>query len=137
MSYATRERQGVGEGWLLFAALVMVTGGIIRVFDALWAFDRDDELVGEIDAVWFGDNLAFYGWLWLVVGILLICAGFGVLARVQWARWFGIGMAVISAVTSMLWIYAFPIWALVGVVISFAVIYGLATYGEPLDDSRT
>jgi hypothetical protein len=127
MSYAVRERQG--EGWLLFASVVMITGGIMRVLDAFWAFDKDDEIGQNLQVIVWDDDLQAYGWLWLIVGILLIVAGFGVLTRSPWARWFGIFMASIAAISSFLWIYAFPIWSLVGTLIAFAVVYGLATYG--------
>ena len=127
MTYATRARQG--EGWLLFAAIVLVTGGIMRVIDALWAFDKDDEIGEGLQVLLWEDNLTAYGWLWLIVGILMIVAGFGVLSGSEAARWFGIAMASIAAITSFLWIYAYPIWSLVGTLIAFAVLYGLATYG--------
>jgi hypothetical protein len=47
----------------------------------------------------------------------------------EWARWFGIAVAAFGAITSFLWIYEFPIWSLVGTIISLLVIYGLASYG--------
>ena len=75
------------------------------------------------------DSLDAYGWIWLVVGALLVVAGFGVLSGSQAARWFGIFMAAISAISAFLWIYAFPIWSLVGVLISIGVMYALAAYG--------
>jgi hypothetical protein len=127
MSYATQERRGAG--WLVFASVVLITGGIMRVIDALWAFDKDDEITERLQVILWDDNLAAYGWLWLIVGVLLIAAGFAVLQGSEWARWFGIGMAAIAAVSSFLWIYEFPIWSLVGVIIAFLVMYGLAAYG--------
>jgi hypothetical protein len=128
MSYPVQERRG-GEGWLLFASVVLITAGIMRLLDAFWAFDKDDELGENLQVVVWDDNLAAYGWLWLIVGVLLILAGFGVWSGSEWARWFGIGMAAIAAISSFLWIYAFPIWALVGSLIAFLVIYALAAYG--------
>jgi hypothetical protein len=113
----------------MFAAVVLVTGGIMRVIDALWAFDKDDEIGEGLQVLLWEDNLTAYGWLWLIIGILLIVAGFGVLSGSEAARWFGIAMASIAAITSFLWIYAFPIWSLVGTLIAFAVLYALATYG--------
>ena len=127
MSYAVRPREG--EGWLLFAAIVLMTAGVMRIFDALWAFDKDDELTTNLQVLLFDDSLDTYGWIWLVVGALLVLAGFGVLSGSEMARWFGIFMAAISAISAFLWIYAFPIWSLVGVLISIGVIYALATYG--------
>jgi hypothetical protein len=127
MSYAVQRREG--EGWLLFASIVLITGGIMRIFDAFWAFDKDDELTTNLQVLFSDDDLNTYGWIWLTVGVLLVVAGLGVLSRSQWARWFGIFMAAIGSISAFLWIYAFPIWALVGVLVSFSVIYGLATYG--------
>src|SRR5918994_4456058 len=127
MTYATRARQG--DGWLLFAAVVLVTGGIIRVIDALWAFDKDDEIGEGLQVLFWENDLTAYGWLGLIVGVLMIVAGFGVLSGSEAARWFGIAMASIAAISSFLWIYAYPIWSLVGTLIAFAVLYGLATYG--------
>jgi hypothetical protein len=127
MSYAVRPREG--EGWLLFAAIVLMTAGVMRIFDALWAFDKDDELTTNLQVILWDDSLDAYGWIWLVVGVLLVVAGFGVLSGSETARWFGIFMAAISAISAFLWIYAFPIWSLVGVLISVGVIYALAAYG--------
>jgi len=133
MSYAQRTRPGTG--WLLFSSIVLITVGIMRIFDALWAFDKDDELSGRLQVVLFDDNLAAYGWLWLIVGVLLIAAGVGVMNGSEWARWFGIVVAAFGAITSFLWIYQFPTWSLVGTVISLLVIYGLAAYGgEAIDE---
>jgi hypothetical protein len=127
MSYVERERRG--EGWLLFSAVVLITGGVMRVIDALWAFDKDDEVGERLQVLLWEDNLAAYGWLWLIVGVLLIVAGFGVMTGSQMARWFGIVMASLAAISAMLWIYAFPIWSLLGVLIAVMVIYALTTYG--------
>lgn len=127
MAYPASQRRG--EGWLLFSAVVMITAGIMRILDALWAFDKDDEISEELQVVLWEDGLAAYGWLWLAVGVLLIAAGLGVLSGAEWARWFGIVVAALGAISAFLWIYVFPIWSLVGALVAFAVIYGLATYG--------
>jgi hypothetical protein len=138
MTYQVGEPQGEGtypvgarqgEGWLMFSAIVLVTAGIMRIFDAFWAFDKDDEVEGQLQTLLFDDDLNAYGWVWLIIGILLILAGFSLFSGSELARWFGILMAVVGAVSSMLWIYQFPIWSLTGVIISLLVIYGLAAYG--------
>lgn len=127
MSYAVGPRQGAG--WLLFSSVMLMMGGVMRIIDALWAFDKDDEIGENLQVILWDDNLTAYGWMWLIVGILLIVSGFGVLSGSEMARWFGIFMAAIAAISSMLWIYAYPIWSLVSTAIAVMVIYGLAAYG--------
>ena len=117
-----------GSGWLLFSAVVLITAGIMRIFDAFWAFDRDDE-AGELQTWLFKDSLTTYGWFWLIVGVLLIVAGFAILNGSEWARWFGIFVAAFAAVSAMTWIYAFPVWSMVSTLIGFLVVYGLTMYG--------
>lgn len=121
----------VGGGWLLFSAVVLVSAGVMRIFDAFWAFDHDDGVAENL--LFFKDNITVYGWFWLILGILLIVAGISVLNGAEWARWFGIFVAAIAAVGSMTWIYAFPIWSMVGIGVSLLVIYGLTMYGGQQD----
>jgi hypothetical protein len=122
----------VGGGWLLFSAVVLVSSGVMRIFDAFWAFDHDD--LGTADSLlFFKDDLSYYGWFWLFLGALLIAAGIAVLNGSEWARWFGIFVAAFAAVSMMTWIYAFPIWSMVGIGISLMVVYGLTMYGGRQD----
>ena len=62
-------------GWLVFAATVLVVSGIFKIFDALWAFKYDDELSPEVQTFLFEHDLASWGWVWLIVGIVLIVVG--------------------------------------------------------------
>jgi hypothetical protein len=126
MAYAQPARQGTG--WIVFASVLMIGAGIMRIFDGLWAFSKDDE-VGNLDTLFWDDNLAAYGWLWLTVGLLLVAAGIALMNGSQWARWFGVFAAGFAAVSAMTWIYAYPIWSLVSILIAMLVIYGLTMYG--------
>jgi hypothetical protein len=117
-----------GSGWLMFASIILIFAGIMKIFDSLWAFRADKSLARLEDAV-LGENLRNYGWFWLIFGILLIAAGFGVMSRSQVSRWFGIIVVAIAAVGSMAWMPYYPIWALTYVAIALLVIYGLAAHG--------
>lgn len=128
MSHPARARYG--DGWLLFAAVVLIIAGVVRILDGFWAFDKDDE-IRSLQALLFDDDLAAYGWLWIIVGILLIVAGFGILSRSQWARWFGIVVAALATISSMQWIYEFPIWSMISTLMAILVLYALTTYGGP------
>jgi len=130
-----------GSGWRMFAAVVLIFAGIMKLFDSIWAFRAKGNLnnlpgAAHLDAT-LGNSIKNYGWYWLIIGIILLLSGFLVLQRSQFARWIGIVAAVIMAIGSMAWMPYYPIWALVYVGIAVAVIYALAMYGGREDVTAT
>ena len=117
-----------GSGWLAFASIILIFAGVMKIFDAIWAF-RYHGALESLPHASLGSTLKNYGWYWLILGILLILAGVGVLGRSQVARWFGIFVAAIAGIASMAWMPYYPIWALTYVAIAILVIYGLAAHG--------
>ena len=77
----------------------------------------------------FDDNLAAWGWFYVILGVLLIIAGFAVFSGSEWGRWFGIVFVSIAIFMHFAWMYAFPVQALVAVVIDLFVLYALLAYG--------
>ena len=122
-----------GSGWLMFAAIVLGVAGIMRLFDGLWAI-RADAQVPELDDQILGDELSTYGWVYVIVGLILLYAAFTVYNRSQMARWIGIIAAALLSVSATLWLPFAPVWALVYIMIGFFVIYGLAMYGGRLEE---
>jgi hypothetical protein len=118
-----------GANWLAFAAAMLAVSGIFKIFDALWAFKYDDDVSEEVQTVLFERDLASWGWVWLVVGIVLIAAGFAVVTGAEWARWVGIVAASIAAITFLPWIYYQPLWTVLSVGLAVLVVYALAAYG--------
>jgi hypothetical protein len=123
-----------GLGWLLFSSIVLIAAGIMRIFDAIWAWRYDGALPEEFEEAILGDDLASYGWLWLIVGIVLIAAGVAVYGRAQWARWVGIIAAAIVTITAVAWLPFYPVWSLIYILMGILVIYGLSAYGGRLSE---
>ena len=48
--------------WLSFAAALLVVSGIFKIFDALWAFKYDDDVIG-LRTVLFEGDLVSWGWV--------------------------------------------------------------------------
>jgi hypothetical protein len=122
--------EGRGEGWLTFAAVILIFGGIMRIFDSIWAFRYHGAIPDGLRDAVFGDTLKNYGWIFLGVGIVLILAGVGVMSRSQIGRWVGIVAAVIGGLSAMAWMPYYPVWSVVYVGIAVAVVYALAAYGS-------
>lgn len=118
-----------GEGWLFFAGTVLGVAGIMRIFDAIWAFRYHGAVPENLENAIFGHSLKTYGWVYLVVAAILLLSSFGVLARSQFSRWIGIFAGAVMAISAVWWMPYYPVWSLVYIFIGVLVIYGLAAYG--------
>ena len=120
---------GRGEGWVTFAAIVLGVAGIMRIFDAIWAFRYHGVLPENFEAAIFGHSLKTYGWIYLVVAAVLIVSAVLVLSGSQVARWVGVVAGAIIAISAIWWMPYYPIWSLTYIAIGALVIYALVVYG--------
>ena len=115
-----------GSGWLAFASIMMIIAGIGNFIWGITAIARDELLINQL----LFANLTFWGVVFMIVGVLLIAAGVAVIAKAQWARWFGIIFCALSILFYFMVIWAYPVWSVLVIAIDVLVIYGLAAYGE-------
>jgi hypothetical protein len=118
-----------GTGWLTFAGIVLMFAGVMRFFDGIWAFRYNGSLPDALQDATFGDDLTTYGWIYVLVGLILVLAGIGVLYRSQFSRWIGIIAAAIGGLSAMTWLPYYPIWSLTYIIIAVVVIMALSVYG--------
>ena len=119
-----------GDGWLIFAGTVLGIAGIMRIFDAIWAFSYHGAVPENLENAIFGHSLKTYGWVYLVVGIVLILCSGGVIVRSQISRWLGIFAGAVMAVSAIWWMPYYPVWSLTYIFVGILVIYGLAVHGH-------
>jgi hypothetical protein len=103
-------------------------GGIVGLVNGVWALRYDER---EADLVVLERNLQLWGAASLVVGAAMIATGIGVFYGKTWARWAGIGAALVAIVGTVAWAEIQPTQSLIGALISGSVIYALAT--TPVD----
>ena len=118
-----------GEGWRLFAGIVLLMAGLMRVFDAIWAFGSHAALPEGLKDATLGDNLKTYGWVYLITALVLFVGGFLVLYRSQLGRWIGIVGGVLACIGAVTWMPYYPVWSLLYVGLGVLVIYALAAHG--------
>jgi len=118
-----------GHGWIVFAAIVLGVAGVMRIFDSIWAFRYHGVLPQHFEDAIFGTSLKTYGWVYLVVGILLILSAFAVLSRSQIGIWVGVVFAALASISAIWWMPYYPIWSLTYVGLGVLVIYALIAHG--------
>ena len=120
---------GRDGGRVLFSAIVLGVAGIMRIFDAIWAFRYHGVLPENFEAAIFGHSLKTYGWVYLVVAAVLIACAVMVLSGSQVARWVGVAAGAIIAISAIWWMPYYPVWSLAYIAIGAVVIYALVVYG--------
>lgn len=122
-----------GTGWIIFAGVVMIIAGANMLINGVWALNADHSIVVRFqNTLLFADsNLDTWGWIYTIVGAVVLIAGIAVFFRVQWARWVGVIAAMVQAVFAFFWIFS-PYWpgALVIIVLDLLVIHALMAHGE-------
>lgn len=123
-SAAEEER---GSGWLVLAVTLLALAGTFSVIDGIVAISKSRFFVA--DAVFVFGDLNTWGWIVLVLGSLQLLAAFTVMRGSEFARWFGMVMAGLNALGQLLFVQAYPFWALSIFAVDILVIYALAVYG--------
>ena len=116
-----------GQGWIVFASVMLAIAGIWNVIDGLLAVG-DSKVYGAVNTYVFSD-LRTWGWIVMGLGLLQILAAFGVLSGSEAARWFGIAAAGLNAIGQLGFMPVYPFWALTMFALDVMIIYALAVYG--------
>jgi uncharacterized membrane protein (DUF2068 family) len=126
-------------GWIGFAGIVMLIIGGIDFFQGLIALFDDKYYVVTASGFLVVD-LTTWGWIMLVWGVVLMLAGFGLVAGQGWARWFAIVAVSVNffAQLGFLGNSNYPLWALTALALNVVVLYALtARWGESQADIAT
>ncbi|MEV5551662.1 hypothetical protein AB0L35_36985 [Streptomyces sp. NPDC052309] len=119
------------SGGVVFAGVLMLVEGIFGILTGIAAIAEDDVYTRIGDYV-FEFNLTTWGWIHLILGVLLAVTGWGVLKGAAWARGLGVGLAALVVVLQFIWLPYQPVWAIISIAIAVFVIWALCTdQGRP------
>ena len=80
---------------------------------AIWAFRYHGVVPQHLEDAIFGTSrLKTYGWVYLVVGVLLILSALAVMSRSQIGIWIGVVFAALASISAIWWMPYYPIWSL-------------------------
>jgi hypothetical protein len=69
-----------------------------------------------------------WGWIHIVIGVLVVFAGCAVLARRTWGVVLGLVFCGLSAIANFAFIPHYPIWSMLIIALDVLVIWALLTY---------
>jgi hypothetical protein len=127
---------GWAVGFILFAAIMMIMSGVFQAIAGLVAIFENEFYVATRNYL-FQFDATSWGWIHLIVGLIVVFAGWGLLSGRTWARVVGITLAVLSAITNFLFIPYYPFWALLIITLDVFVIWAIAAHGRDIRDATT
>jgi vacuolar-type H+-ATPase subunit I/STV1 len=132
-AWSDRSASGIGgttawQGWVAFAGIMMIMIGVFNIIDGLVALFRHTwYAVPQRGLLTF--NFAAWGWLWLIIGVLVVAVGFAVLAGRTWGRVAGVVLVGLNAIGQLAFVSAYPIWSILIIALDVVVIYALIVHG--------
>jgi hypothetical protein len=119
--------EGRGYGLIFFATMLLLVVGFFNLIYGIAAIANSHVFVSNAHYVFA--NLRTWGWITLVIAVLQLLAAAGILVGNQWARWFAVVILALNAIDMMLFLPAYPFWALAIIAMDVVALYGLCAYG--------
>jgi hypothetical protein len=132
---ASGDVSGWAVGFTVFAAIMMIMVGVWQALAGLVAIFENEFYVQTRNYL-FEFDATTWGWIHLVIGLLVAFAGWGLLSGQTWARVVGITLAALSATANFLFIPYYPFWSLLIIAVNIFVIWALTAHGRQFKELK-
>jgi hypothetical protein len=119
-------------GWAAFSAIIMIMLGAWWMIAGFAALFDDSELFVATSDWAFKLTAPTWGFIHILLGAVLLAAGIGIFRGAEWARIVGAVVAVIGGIVAFAWLPWFPLWAVVYIAGSVAVVWALTVHGADI-----
>ncbi|SDU68043.1 DUF7144 family membrane protein [Jiangella alkaliphila] len=126
-----REPSAWAVGWTVFAAVMMAMIGTFHAIAGVVAL-VDDDFFTQVQEYVFDFDQTTWGWIHLILGIVLVIAGAALLTGSVAARAVGVVLAALSMLAAFAWLPYYPIWSVVIIAVAVSVVWALTVHGRDI-----
>lgn len=120
-------------GWVWFAAFAILAVGLFNIVAGLAAaFSPNNVLSWTNDGVAVVD-VSTWGWVHMILGVLLVAAGFALFSGAAWARLVAIVLVVLNLIAQFVSLQVTPFWSLVIIVVDLVILWALTVHGNEVE----
>lgn len=120
------ESRSMATAGMFFAGTIMMLTGVFQAFEGIVGIARDEIYLNAPRYTFKFDTTA-WGWIHLLLGLIVAVTGYFVVQAAPWARGIGIGLASLSALSNFLFLPYYPLWAMTIIALDVFIIWALAT----------
>ncbi|ROO90234.1 hypothetical protein EDD29_7955 [Actinocorallia herbida] len=120
-------KQTTATGFVLFAAILMILSGVWGAIVGLAAIIKREFFVVAPNYV-YEFSITGWGWIHLLLGIVLIAVAVALIAGRSWARWPVIVLASIQAIAQFAFLPYYPWWSILIIVLDIVIIWALLAW---------
>ncbi|MET9856323.1 hypothetical protein ABZY57_25685 [Streptomyces sp. NPDC006450] len=113
-------------GGSVFAGVLMLVAGVIDVLKGISGIANDD-VYARLGNYTFKFDVTAWGWIHLLLGIVLAVVGAFILKGAPWAKITGVVIVGLDIILNFLWLPYTPLWGLISIAIGVFVIWALCT----------
>ncbi|MFI5896144.1 hypothetical protein ACIA5D_39190 [Actinoplanes sp. NPDC051513] len=126
-------------GWvgvLVFGGLMLFLLGVFHLIQGVVALTKDTFYIARKGDLVVSLDYTAWGWLHIVLGVVAVAAGAGIFVGALWARVAGVAVALVSALSSMVFMPAYPVWGIIAITFDVVVIYALVAHGREVRGAK-
>ena len=121
-------------GWVEFGGVVMILSGIFQAIAGLVGIFRQTFYVvnNGSSQLLVVNNVRTWGWINLIVGVVVILAGISLFSGTTWSRVLAVILDSGAAIVNLVNMPLYPLWSIVCLTLSVLVIYAVIAHGGEL-----
>jgi hypothetical protein len=108
----------------VFAGVLLMIAGVMNILQGITAIANDD-IYARIGNYAFKFDVTPWGWIHLILGILVAVVGWGAYSGATWAKISGVVVVSISMILNFMWLPYQTWWALLLIFIDVVALWSL------------
>ena len=124
-----RQKTTSWVGWVYFASALMALLGGLQIISGLTAIFHDEFFIVTQDKL-IALDFTTWGWINLLIGLGVVTVGISLAIGKTWAQIVALILTVVSALASIAFLPAYPLWSIASLVIAGLVLYAIAMHGD-------
>lgn len=129
-----QDESGTAIGVTVAAAIFMIMIGVFHAIQGVVALVNDKFYVVGAKYV-FEFDVTAWGWVHIVLGVIVAFAGFALFQGATWARAVAIVAAAVSMIANFMWIPYYPLWSMTIIAFDAFVIWAVTAHPRALADA--